>query len=89
MQGAAGGRSVPSETSGAASWGAVLASLPVSCLRLSLNLSCRLAAGTTRFCAGIVSTARHVSIELKMADYSNKLYQQLEQETGVQTGTGG
>ncbi|XP_074007996.1 pyruvate dehydrogenase phosphatase regulatory subunit, mitochondrial isoform X2 [Numenius arquata] len=46
----------------------------------------RLAAGTTRFCAGIVSTARHVSIELKMADYSNKLYQQLEQETGVNTG---
>ncbi|XP_040981746.1 pyruvate dehydrogenase phosphatase regulatory subunit, mitochondrial isoform X2 [Aquila chrysaetos chrysaetos] len=46
----------------------------------------RLAAGTTRFCAGIVSTARHVSIELKMADYSNKLYQQLEQETGVKTG---
>lgn len=50
--------------------------------------SCRLAAGTTRFCAGIVSTARPVSIELKMAHYSNKLYQQLEQETGVQTGTG-
>ncbi|XP_074896499.1 pyruvate dehydrogenase phosphatase regulatory subunit, mitochondrial isoform X3 [Buteo buteo] len=46
----------------------------------------RLAAGTTRFCAGIVSTARPVSIELKMADYSNKLYQQLEQETGVKTG---
>ncbi|KAM6123626.1 pyruvate dehydrogenase phosphatase regulatory subunit, mitochondrial isoform 2-T4 [Phoenicopterus ruber ruber] len=46
----------------------------------------RLAAGTTRFCAGIVSTARHVSIELKMANYSNKLYQQLEQETGVKTG---
>ncbi|KAI1235475.1 hypothetical protein IHE44_0002340, partial [Lamprotornis superbus] len=46
----------------------------------------RLAAGTTRFCAGIVSTARPVSIELKMAHYSNKLYQQLEQETGVQTG---
>nr|XP_003229415.1 PREDICTED: pyruvate dehydrogenase phosphatase regulatory subunit, mitochondrial [Anolis carolinensis] len=46
----------------------------------------RLAAGSTRFCAGIVSTARHLSIELKMADYSNKLYQQLEQETGIQTG---
>ncbi|NXN20146.1 PDPR phosphatase, partial [Indicator maculatus] len=46
----------------------------------------RLAAGTTRFCAGIVSLARPVSIELKMADYSNKLYQQLEQETGVNTG---
>ncbi|XP_025055535.1 pyruvate dehydrogenase phosphatase regulatory subunit, mitochondrial isoform X2 [Alligator sinensis] len=46
----------------------------------------RLAAGTTRFCAGIVSTARHVSIELKMADYSSKLYQQLEQETGIKTG---
>lgn len=48
---------------------------------------CRLAAGTTRFCAGIVSTARPVSVELKMAHYSNKLYQQLQQETGVQTGT--
>ncbi|NXX79541.1 PDPR phosphatase, partial [Urocolius indicus] len=46
----------------------------------------RLAAGTTRFCAGIVSTARHTSLELKMADYSNKLYQQLEEETGVKTG---
>ncbi|NXR55385.1 PDPR phosphatase, partial [Hippolais icterina] len=46
----------------------------------------RLAAGTTRFCAGIVSTARPMSVELKMAHYSNKLYQQLEQETGVQTG---
>uniref|UniRef100_A0A8C0J079 Pyruvate dehydrogenase phosphatase regulatory subunit n=1 Tax=Chelonoidis abingdonii TaxID=106734 RepID=A0A8C0J079_CHEAB len=48
--------------------------------------SCRLAAGSTRFCAGIVSTVRHLSIELKMADYSNKLYQQLEQETGIKTG---
>ncbi|XP_044290030.1 pyruvate dehydrogenase phosphatase regulatory subunit, mitochondrial isoform X3 [Varanus komodoensis] len=46
----------------------------------------RLAAGSTRFCAGIVSTARQLSVELKMADYSNKLYQQLEQETGVRTG---
>ncbi|XP_054566110.1 pyruvate dehydrogenase phosphatase regulatory subunit, mitochondrial-like [Eptesicus fuscus] len=46
----------------------------------------RLAAGSTRFCAGIISTARHLSIEQKMADYSNKLYQQLEQETGIQTG---
>ncbi|KAH0619451.1 hypothetical protein JD844_000094 [Phrynosoma platyrhinos] len=46
----------------------------------------RLAAGSTRFCSGIVSTARHLSIELKMADYSNKLYQQLEQETGIKTG---
>ncbi|XP_038609251.1 pyruvate dehydrogenase phosphatase regulatory subunit, mitochondrial [Tachyglossus aculeatus] len=46
----------------------------------------RLAAGSTRFCAGIVSTVRHLSVELKMADYSNKLYQQLEQETGIQTG---
>lgn len=50
------------------------------------NFFCRLAAGTTRFSAGIVSTARHLSVELKMADYSNKLYQQLEQETGVSTG---
>lgn len=46
----------------------------------------RLAAGSTRFCAGILSTARHSSIEQKMADYSNKLYHQLEQETGIQTG---
>uniref|UniRef100_A0A672U9G8 FAD dependent oxidoreductase domain-containing protein n=1 Tax=Strigops habroptila TaxID=2489341 RepID=A0A672U9G8_STRHB len=46
----------------------------------------RLAADTTRFCAGIVSTARHASIELKTADYSNKLYKQLEEETGVKTG---
>ncbi|XP_040318486.1 pyruvate dehydrogenase phosphatase regulatory subunit, mitochondrial-like [Herpailurus yagouaroundi] len=46
----------------------------------------RLAAGSTRFCAGILSTARHLTIEQKMADYSNKLYQQLEQETGIQTG---
>ncbi|XP_053762646.1 pyruvate dehydrogenase phosphatase regulatory subunit, mitochondrial-like isoform X2 [Panthera pardus] len=45
----------------------------------------RLAAGSTRFCAGILSTARHLTIEQKMADYSNKLYQQLEQETGIQT----
>ncbi|XP_023605136.1 pyruvate dehydrogenase phosphatase regulatory subunit, mitochondrial-like isoform X2 [Myotis lucifugus] len=45
----------------------------------------RLAAGSTRFCAGIISTARHLGIEQKMADYSNKLYQQLEQETGIQT----
>ncbi|GAB5582473.1 pyruvate dehydrogenase phosphatase regulatory subunit [Prionailurus iriomotensis] len=44
-----------------------------------------LAAGSTRFCAGILSTARHLTIEQKMADYSNKLYQQLEQETGIQT----
>ncbi|XP_062997404.1 pyruvate dehydrogenase phosphatase regulatory subunit, mitochondrial isoform X2 [Elgaria multicarinata webbii] len=46
----------------------------------------RLAAGSTRFCSGIVSTAKHLSIELKMADYSNKLYQQLEEETGIKTG---
>ncbi|XP_037590072.1 pyruvate dehydrogenase phosphatase regulatory subunit, mitochondrial [Cebus imitator] len=46
----------------------------------------RLAAGSTRFCAGILSTARHLTIEQKMADYSNKLYLQLEQETGIQTG---
>ncbi|EMP29815.1 Golgi apparatus protein 1, partial [Chelonia mydas] len=50
------------------------------------TLSLRLAAGSTRFCAGIVSTVRHLSIELKMADYSNKLYEQLEQETGIKTG---
>ncbi|XP_043937267.1 pyruvate dehydrogenase phosphatase regulatory subunit, mitochondrial [Protopterus annectens] len=46
----------------------------------------RLAAGTTRFCAGIVSTVKHKSIESKMAAYSNRLYQQLEQETGIKTG---
>ncbi|RXM31226.1 Pyruvate dehydrogenase phosphatase regulatory subunit, mitochondrial [Acipenser ruthenus] len=46
----------------------------------------RLGAGTTRLCAGIVSTAKHIPIESKMADYSNTLYQQLEQETGVKTG---
>uniref|UniRef100_G1R948 Pyruvate dehydrogenase phosphatase regulatory subunit, mitochondrial n=1 Tax=Nomascus leucogenys TaxID=61853 RepID=G1R948_NOMLE len=46
----------------------------------------RLAAGSTRFCAGILSTARHLTIEQKMADYSSKLYHQLEQETGIQTG---
>ncbi|OBS81376.1 hypothetical protein A6R68_20404, partial [Neotoma lepida] len=46
----------------------------------------RLAAGSTRFCAGVLSTARQSSIEQKMADYSNKLYHQLEQETGIQTG---
>lgn len=51
-----------------------------------LDASCRLAAGSTRFCAGILSTARHLTIEQKMADYSNKLYHQLEQETGIQTG---
>ncbi|XP_072374582.1 pyruvate dehydrogenase phosphatase regulatory subunit, mitochondrial isoform X1 [Scyliorhinus torazame] len=46
----------------------------------------RLAAGTTRLCGGIVSTVKHISVETKMADYSNKLYQRLAQETGVQTG---
>uniref|UniRef100_A0A8C5ZFX6 Pyruvate dehydrogenase phosphatase regulatory subunit n=1 Tax=Marmota marmota marmota TaxID=9994 RepID=A0A8C5ZFX6_MARMA len=46
----------------------------------------RLAAGSTRFCAGILSTARQLTIEQKMADYSNRLYHQLEQETGIQTG---
>lgn len=63
--------------------------VPGSCMIVALlcTFSCRLAAGTTRFCAGIVSTARPMSVELKMAHYSNRLYQQLEQETGVQTGT--
>ncbi|XP_032469304.1 pyruvate dehydrogenase phosphatase regulatory subunit, mitochondrial isoform X2 [Phocoena sinus] len=46
----------------------------------------RLAAGSTRFCAGILSTARHLTIEQKMAAYSNRLYRQLEQETGIHTG---
>lgn len=47
---------------------------------------CRLGAGTTRFCAGIVSVAKPLSIESKMADYSNALYERLEEETGVKTG---
>lgn len=46
----------------------------------------RLGAGTTRLCAGIVSVAKPISIECKMANYSNGLYQQLEEETGVKTG---
>ncbi|XP_030232897.1 pyruvate dehydrogenase phosphatase regulatory subunit, mitochondrial [Gadus morhua] len=46
----------------------------------------RLGAGTTRMCAGIVSVAKAISIESQMADYSNSLYQQLEEETGVNTG---
>lgn len=47
---------------------------------------CRLGAGTTRFCAGIVSVAKPLSIESKMADYSNSLYERLEVETGIKTG---
>uniref|UniRef100_A0AAZ3R2W0 Pyruvate dehydrogenase phosphatase regulatory subunit n=1 Tax=Oncorhynchus tshawytscha TaxID=74940 RepID=A0AAZ3R2W0_ONCTS len=46
----------------------------------------RLGAGTTRLCAGIVSVAKPISIECKMADYSNSLYEHLEEETGVKTG---
>ncbi|MBN3316616.1 PDPR phosphatase, partial [Atractosteus spatula] len=46
----------------------------------------RLGAGTTRLCAGIVSTVKHMFVESRMADYSNRLYQQLEAETGVKTG---
>ena len=46
----------------------------------------RLGAGTTRLCAGIVSVAKTISIESKMADYSNSLYERLEEETGVKTG---
>ncbi|TMS13086.1 Pyruvate dehydrogenase phosphatase regulatory subunit, mitochondrial [Larimichthys crocea] len=45
----------------------------------------RLGAGTTRLCAGIVSVAKPISIECQMASYSNSLYQQLEEETGVKT----
>uniref|UniRef100_A0A3Q3FM98 Pyruvate dehydrogenase phosphatase regulatory subunit n=1 Tax=Labrus bergylta TaxID=56723 RepID=A0A3Q3FM98_9LABR len=48
--------------------------------------ACRLGAGTTRLCAGIVSVAKPISIECQMANYSNNLYQQLEEETGVKTG---
>lgn len=50
------------------------------------NLVGRLGAGTTRMCAGIVSVAKPITIECKMANYSNSLYQQLEEETGVKTG---
>ncbi|XP_051981150.1 pyruvate dehydrogenase phosphatase regulatory subunit, mitochondrial-like, partial [Xyrauchen texanus] len=46
----------------------------------------RLGAGTTRFCAGIVSVAKPLSVESKMADHSNALYERLEAETGVKTG---
>lgn len=46
----------------------------------------RLGAGTTRLCAGIVSVAKPIFIESQMADYSNALYERLEQETGVKTG---
>lgn len=46
----------------------------------------RLGAGTTRLCAGIVSVAKPISIECQMANYSNSLYQQLEEETGIKTG---
>lgn len=46
----------------------------------------RLGAGTTRLCAGIISVAKPISIECQMANYSNSLYQQLEEETGVKTG---
>lgn len=46
----------------------------------------RLGAGTTRLSAGIVSVAKPISIECQMANYSNTLYKQLEEETGVKTG---
>lgn len=46
----------------------------------------RLGAGTTRMCAGIVSVAKPISIECQMANYSNHLYQGLEEESGVKTG---
>uniref|UniRef100_A0A674PCX5 Pyruvate dehydrogenase phosphatase regulatory subunit, mitochondrial n=1 Tax=Takifugu rubripes TaxID=31033 RepID=A0A674PCX5_TAKRU len=45
----------------------------------------RLGAGTTRMCAGIVTVAKPLSIECQMANYSNSLYEQLEEETGVKT----
>ena len=56
-------------------------------MMVKLWLLHRLGAGTTRMCAGIVSVAKAISIESQMADYSNSLYQQLEEETGVNTGT--
>lgn len=37
-------------------------------------------------CAGIVTVAKPLSIECQMANYSNSLYEQLEEETGVRTG---
>ena len=37
-------------------------------------------------CAGIVTVAKPLSIECQMANYSNRLYEQLEEETGVKTG---
>lgn len=46
----------------------------------------RLGAGTTRLRTGIVSVAKPISIECQMANYSNTLYRQLEEETGVKTG---
>lgn len=53
----------------------------------TIFLYCRLGAGTTRLCAGIVSVAKPLFIESQMADYSNTLYEHLEAETGVKTGT--
>jgi len=53
---------------------------------LAVLIPPRLGAGTTRLCAGIVSVAKPISIECQMANYSNSLYQQLEEETGVKTG---
>lgn len=37
-------------------------------------------------CAGMVTVAKPLSIECQMANYSNSLYEQLEEETGVRTG---
>ncbi|XP_078735628.1 pyruvate dehydrogenase phosphatase regulatory subunit, mitochondrial isoform X2 [Lampetra fluviatilis] len=46
----------------------------------------RLSGGTTRMCAGIVSSVRHLPLEIEAADYSLKLYQSLEKDTGISTG---
>ncbi|XP_070616234.1 pyruvate dehydrogenase phosphatase regulatory subunit, mitochondrial-like [Erythrolamprus reginae] len=46
----------------------------------------RLAGGSIGFSAGILTTVRDLDVEVKMANYSKQLYQQLEQETGVNTG---
>uniref|UniRef100_UPI00358FDB76 pyruvate dehydrogenase phosphatase regulatory subunit, mitochondrial n=1 Tax=Myxine glutinosa TaxID=7769 RepID=UPI00358FDB76 len=46
----------------------------------------RLHGGTTLLCAGIVTRARHIPILSQMADYSCKLYSNLQKETGVDTG---
>lgn len=65
----------------------LLVSAAVSNYKVCFPSPCdRLGAGTTRMCAGIVSVAKPIFIESKMADYSSTLYEHLEEETGVKTG---